>query len=409
MAKKPEKPRKVRVEFRQNRAARRRHDDWTRLYNNEQEKLLDHKSVESVRAKGDLSRKRTILVNDADQPVGDERLWRTGVVVAVLGLTCRVEDEHAQTWECSVRRVVRTRMIEQRAAVAVGDRVWFSPSSAAQEPAVGVVERVAPRTTILSRKEFRGREHILVANAEQLLIVASVRQPTLKPHLVDRYLVAAGRGNLRPIICLNKWDLLAPSAPKDAAAPDDPDPADDEDSDEWLSGPLTVDEVADEYRALGYRVIPTSAETGLGLEELRAELKGRLTVLSGQSGVGKSSLLNRLQPGLGLAVQAVSNENEKGRHTTTHAQLLRLNCGGHVVDTPGIRQFDLWSVPPGELEALFTEFGPLLAECRFNDCHHIEEQGCAVRAAADAGTISARRYASYRKMLGELARTRDGS
>lgn len=405
MAGKSGKPRKVRVDFRTNRTPRRRNDDWTRLYHDEQEKLFDHTSKESVRAKGDLSRKRTIIVDDADAPVVDEAQWRPGVVIAVLGVTCRVEDAGGNEWDCSVRRVIRTRMIDQRTAVAVGDRVWFSDQSSTQGGApIGVVERVAPRRTILSRKEFRGREHILVANADQLLIVTSVRRPSLKPHLIDRYLVAAGRGDLRPIICLNKWDLLEAEQGDEHTLREE----DESEDEEWITGPVTVEEIVGEYEELGYCVLPVSAATGLGIDELRAELKDRVTVLSGQSGVGKSSLINRVQPGLDLAVQEVSDENEKGRHTTTHGRLHRLEFGGHVIDTPGIRQFDLWSVPPGELEAFFVEFEPLISQCRFNDCHHVNEQGCAVRAAADAGEISARRYASYLKMLDELAEARRG-
>jgi ribosome biogenesis GTPase len=207
--------------------------------------------------------------------------------------------------------------------------------------------------------------------------------------------VAAVKGDLRPILCFNKWDLLESAAARDESAAASGGAADET---------TAPDDAVAEFEALGYCCLKTSATTGLGMERLREELRGSVTVLSGQSGVGKSTLLNWLQPGLGLATQAVSEENQKGKHTTSIARLFRLDFGGYVVDTPGIRQFDLWNVEPGELEACFVEFVRHVPDCAFRDCHHTEEAGCAVRAAVEEGHISARRYGSYLKMLGELAR-----
>jgi len=430
--KKDGKGRKVRVSFRQNREQRQRNDDWTRRYHAGEERLDDERLSESVRAKGDLSRKRTIIVDDADVPLVDETLWKRGLVVGVHGLVCRVERDDGAIWECTVRGVLRTMLIEQRSSVTVGDNVWFSDQSDYHDgESVGVVERVDVRRSALSRRERRGREHTLVANADQLLIVASIAQPRLKPHLIDRYLVAAIQGDLRPVIVFNKWDLLGErhagtqarrrgeggegsgirergagkTSDREACgalAPDDI--AVDFEGAAYRGPRLTVEQIVEEFRALGYTCLQTCAISGLGLEALRDELRGRMTVLSGQSGVGKSSLLNALQPGLGLAVAQVSEETEKGRHTTTLSRLLRLEFGGHVVDTPGIRAFELWNFEPGALEACFTEFVERVPHCKFRDCHHTSEAGCAVRAAVEAGTISGRRYDSYLKMLEELAR-----
>lgn len=413
---------KVRVDFRANRNVPRRADDWTAQYHRSEDEVLDTERGESVRAKGALSRKRTVFLDEAGGRATNESEWHTGRVTAVHGLVCRVDDEAGQSWDCTVRRLLRTMQIDHRSPVAVGDRVWFlpaelptgDPGSTSPEAApadclaagsglsrrphpgrgasagvpVGVIERVDARASCLSRSDRRGREHVLVANCDQIVIVASVSQPRLKPHLVDRYLVAAHKGNLRPIICFNKSDLNALDA--------------DYEDDDYTGPRLTVDELYDEYTRLGYRCLHTSATTGAGLDDLRAALRDHISVLSGQSGVGKSSLINAIQPGLELTVSEVSAENEKGRHTTSHARLLRLSFGGYVVDTPGIRQFDLWAVAPGELEACFVEFVPLVAQCRFSDCFHDQADGCAVQAAVDAGEISVRRYFSYVKMLGEV-------
>ncbi len=381
--------RKVRVDFRQNRQVRRRADDWTRQYRAGEPAIEDTQRVESVRAKGELSRKRTILLGDDELPLVHESEWLRGTVTKVHGLISYVLGEDGQRWECTVRRVLRTLLIATRAPVTVGDRVWFSDQSKAHEGRpVGVIERVAPRSTTLSRRDRRRREHAIVANADQLLAVVSVAQPRLRPHLVDRYIVAACKGALRPLLCFNKIDLLTAQTVT-------------EDDDERQSG-LAVPEVLAEFRALGYTCLETSAVTGAGLDALRAALRGHMTVLSGQSGVGKSTLLNALQPGLKLPTRDVSPENEKGRHTTTLAELLPLDCGGFVVDTPGIRAFDLWAVQPGELEACFIEFVPLVPQCRFRDCSHRYEDGCAVRAAVERGAISTRRYSSYLKMFDEV-------
>jgi len=399
--------RKVRVSFRPNRQVRRRSDEWTRRYHAEQDQLADTHRHESVRAKGDLSRKRTVILGADDARRVDESLWLRGTVIQVHGLICSVHDGQGRPWECTARRVLRTLLIESRSPVTVGDRVWFSDQSkVADGQPIGVVERVEPRQTCLSRRDARGRAHAIVANADQLLITTSVAQPNLKPHLIDRYLVAAHKGGLRPVICLNKMDLAGGEEGIDpdelliytqtAGTPDPLDPNDEADRQ-----PITVGSVRAELRDIGYTCLCTSAVTGQGLDELRAALRGHITVLSGQSGVGKSTLLNALQPGLNLKVADVSRDTEKGRHTTTFARLLTLDFGGYVVDTPGIRAFDLWALNPGELEGLFVEFIPLVPECGFRSCLHRDEEGCAVRAAVAAGRISRRRYLSYLKMFEE--------
>jgi ribosome biogenesis GTPase len=226
---------------------------------------------------------------------------------------------------------------------------------------------VEPRHGLLTRAS-RGREHVLVANVDQVVIVVSLVEPELKPHLIDRYLVSAEQGGIAPIICLNKADLVDPT-------PYQP--------------------IIGLYSQLGIPTLLTSAATEQGIDQLRSRLKDRQTVFTGQSGVGKSSLLNRIQPELGLRVREVSAGNQKGKHTTTTAELIRLEFGGWVVDTPGIRQFQLWDIIPEEVEGFFPEFRPFVPLCAFPDCTHTHEERCAIKNAVDKRLISANRYTSY--------------
>jgi ribosome biogenesis GTPase len=212
---------------------------------------------------------------------------------------------------------------------------------------------------------------VIVSNVDQLLIVSALAEPGLKLPLIDRYLISAEKGGVRPIIVLNKSDLvdLAPY--------------------QWVIGL---------YTQLGYETIATSAADGRGIDRIRAVLSRGATAFSGQSGVGKSSLLNAIQPGLNLRVREVSDWTAKGKHTTTTAELIRLESGGYVVDTPGLRQFELWDVEPGEIEGHFIEFRPYIPLCKFPDCSHVHESECAVKDALYWGQIHAGRYESYLKL-----------
>jgi ribosome biogenesis GTPase len=361
--------RKVRVPFRLNRSRPSRRKDWTRRHRNGED--IETRASESVVAKGDLSRKRTVM--DAESSPGPGGGTARGTVVALRGPFADVDDGQ-RVWPCTVRRVLRTRLIRQRSPVAVGDRVALR--IVADGPGVqaeGVIETIEPRRSELKRVSGR-REHVIAANVDQVLIVASADQPPPKPHLIDRYIVSALAGGMTPVLCMNKIDL----------------------DDSGLGH-----EIAGRYESLGYRSLCTDALRGLGADVLREWFKGRSTVLAGQSGVGKSSLLNAIQPGLRLKVAQVSYDTAKGRHTTANAELIRLDFGAYVVDTPGTRSFDISSVPVGELEQHFVEFGPRIADCKFPDCTHVHETGCAVKQAVEAGAIHPLRYDSYVRMFQE--------
>jgi ribosome biogenesis GTPase / thiamine phosphate phosphatase len=362
---KPRKPgKKVRVPFRRNRAEPPRDTGWTRKAREADDYEFDSEQSESVVAKGKLSRQRTIIVRDEEDHGADSRRGR---VLAVRGLYAEVDDGE-QVWPCTIRRVLRTRQIDERNPVTVGDKVRFAVDArGGAEPKEGVIVEVDPRKGELKRRSGR-RTHTMVANVDQAIIVSSARQPLPRPNLIDRYIVAAHFGGITPIVCMNKIDLAEDDLP---------------------------DTLLDRYTQLGYRAVAASTVTGEGVEELRNILKDKESVLAGQSGVGKSSLLNAVQPGLGLKVGKVAEQSEKGRHTTTTATLIRLEMGGYVVDTPGIRAFDLTLVPAGELEAYFVEFVPHVAGCKFPDCTHTHETACAIKAAVERGEIDPERYESY--------------
>ena len=280
---------------------------------------------------------------------------------------------------------VRGRLKQQRGAsdlVALGDRVTIS----AQPDGRGMIESIEPRRTALTRKAPTGygrggvrageveREQVIIANPDQAVFVFASAQPAPRLGALDRFLVMAEAAQLPAVICANKVDLVT----RDQA-----------------------ETVFGIYPPLGYRVIYTSAKAGIGLEELRACLTGKLSVLAGPSGVGKSSLLNAVQPGLGLRAREVSQATQKGRHTTVFPELLPLEAGGYVADTPGLRALALWDIEPDELDGYFVEIKPLVAECAFNNCTHLTEPGCAVRAAVESGRIARSRYESYCRLRSE--------
>jgi ribosome biogenesis GTPase len=223
-------------------------------------------------------------------------------------------------------------------------------------------------------------ERVIAANVDRVVVVAAARQPPLRPRLLDRYLVAIEHGGASAAIAINKTDLL-----------------DDTEREELLS-------TLEPYHALGVPLVACSVADGSGIDELGEVLRGELAVFVGQSGVGKSSLLNALQPELEIATQTPSRSN-KGRHTTTASTLHRLACGTRIIDTPGVREFGLWQLTAAELGIYFHEFDEPALRCHYRDCIHAHEPECGVRDAAMRGEIPAGRYDSYRRLLATVARS----
>jgi ribosome biogenesis GTPase len=361
------RPRKIRLEFRKNRSGRRRDGNLTRALASDPDAVNDRATGERLSGKGDLSRKRTVIGDAADQSAdglavspATANCWR-GQVLHVHGLESHVRGEDGRVARCTLRRVLRTLATDQRHPLAAGD--WVHVRDSVDGASIQAIES---RHRALSRNS-RGRRHVIVANVDQLIIVGSAAMPDLKPGLIDRLLVAAELAGIRPIIVINKVDLV----PAASLVP-----------------------LAGVFARMGYAFITCSATSGVGLARLAAELPGKVTAIVGQSGVGKSSLLNALDPALGLPIGAVSRDNEKGRHTTTTARLLPHRFGGTFVDTPGVRQFQPWAIVPAEVPAAFRDLRPLANLCRYPDCTHDHEAGCAVKDAVADGLIDTRRWSS---------------
>lgn len=262
--------------------------------------------------------------------------------------------------------------------VAVGDVVECTVDPDGN----GVIESVAERTRVLSRARpspdkrsiLSDQEQVWVANLDQVLFVFSIRRPRPSLRKLDRFLVVAEMNEIPAVVCVNKVDLVKPGEAQD---------------------------VFGIYEEIGYPVIYTSAVQGNGLTELKECLQGKISVLTGSSGVGKTSLLNAIQPGLGMRVKAVSEATDKGLHTTRHVEFVSLDMGGYVGDTPGIRSLAVFDLEPAELDGYFREIAPLVVNCQFSDCTHSHEPKCAVRSAVADGRVSPQRYDSYLRLREE--------
>lgn len=358
--------------------------DWQPLTPNELGAVADRR----IMPRDELMRRQSVEDGSAET-VGeafDDSVWQEmaeasglclGLVVEVSRGLCRVALA-GETLLCDLRGSLSAEGTPFTNIVAVGDRVLFSrPGN--EERGAGRVERVLPRRSALTRPDpfYRHLKQIAVANADQLLIVAAWREPHLWLRLIDEYLVAAIRNNLTPLICINKVDLAEDAA--DCRA------------------------LVQPYADLGYRLLLTSAVSGEGLDELRQVLRDKTTVLAGMSGVGKSTLLSAVEPGFNLKAKTVSVKSGEGRHTTTQVNLFPLQAGGYVIDTPGIRELGLHGLSRPELITFYPEIEEAAESCRFSNCTHDHEPGCAVLAAVDDGEIAEWRYENFQKLYGQLS------
>jgi ribosome biogenesis GTPase / thiamine phosphate phosphatase len=293
----------------------------------------------------------------------NQALPEEGLVLSHLGQALAVEDGAGRLWLCQTRR--------QIGAIAVGDRVTFIAAT----EGLGRVESILERKSLLTRPAHAGRIRPVAANLDQVMVVVA---PEPEPDwlLVDQYTAAAAHRHIDLAIIINKIDRV----------------------EDWTA----LDSEMAQYRKMGYPCHPVSAKSEVGLPGLRDALKGRTSILSGQSGVGKSSLTNALLPGKNLKTRELSEKAGLGRHTTTAAMLYHLPDGGDLIDSPGVAVFGLAEINAEQLAYGYVDFRPFLDRCRFNDCRHREDKGCAVREAAESGAIHMPRYLRYLKLISKM-------
>jgi ribosome biogenesis GTPase len=299
---------------------------------------------------------------------------QVGKVLSAHGSFFIVKLPDGSVARCKLRGKMRLKGRRATSPVVAGDNVRVKVF----KDGTGLIEEVEERFNKLYRK-LPGRqeiEHVIVANVDQAIIVTSFNMPYVRWEFVDRLLVASERNEIMPVICINKIDLV-------------------EDWDE-------VNDFCNVYGGIGYRVIKTSAFTGDGIDNLRSILRDKTSVFVGQSGVGKSSLINVVQPGLNVRTSEVSEKTGRGRHTTTHTELHPLDFGGFIADTPGVREFGLGEIERSELGFYFPEMREFIHGCKFSNCTHTHEPECAVRDAVISGHIDKRRYSSYLSILDSL-------
>lgn len=331
---------------------------------------LTHKQRRQVAAN---RQKRIRSQADESTTSLDASEFLAGRVTGRFGKHADVEDEQGNITRCHIRRTIDS--------VVCGDNVLFSQGDESQSGISNVIEIVEDRKSVLTRPDFYDGIKPIAANIDQIIIVSSVL-PSLSFNIIDRYLVACEDTGIQPIIVLNKVELLSP---EERAA---------------------IEQSFVYYQNLGYQVIFTSCKAPQGIDQITALLGDKISIFVGQSGVGKSSLINQILPEADELEGEVSSTSGLGQHTTTAAKLLHLPSGGDLIDSPGVREFGLWHIPPERVTWGFVEFRDYLGGCKFRDCKHQQDPGCMLVQAVEDGKISAERFDSYHRILVSMEENR---
>ncbi len=330
-------------------------------------KLSKNQSRISLKIQADRINRVRKKASSLEQEITESELGpeQEGRLITNYGASVDVEDESGVIHRCAYRQNLES--------LVSGDKVVWQQAHDQR----GVVIAVMERTSLLARPDYAGNKKPVAANIDQIIIV-SASKPGLNEGLIDRYLLAAENIHIAPVILLNKVDLL-----------DDKTLAD-------------YKERLIDYERIGYRVIYASTKQEHGLDALQKTLEKKTSILVGRSGVGKSSLVNRILPEAEAKTGKVSEATGKGKHTTSAARLYHLACGGELIDSPGVREFGLWNLNRDEATYGFIEFREFIGACKFSNCTHIHEPGCAIQEAIDEGKISSRRFESYHRIIDTL-------
>jgi ribosome biogenesis GTPase / thiamine phosphate phosphatase len=339
------------------------------------------KQKKLLKKKDQSKYKKTDIEKDQPSAPSSKKELSQGRIISISGEGTLVVSEN-NTYLCSVRGALKNKFSKDKNIIAIGDLVNFAIENKNTGAIIDVLDRFS---TLIRVDPVRKKKQTLAANIDQVLITTSVVQPFLKPALVDRYIIATLQGNMKPIILINKIDLLEGSSP-------------DFSKEEIENEKKLYQDFLKAYHKIGIPIIPFSCITGEGIDHLRKIMKDKASVFSGQSGTGKSSIINKIL-GTDLKTGAVVKKTYKGAHTTTSANLIPLEEGGFCIDTPGIKSFGLWELKKEEVKNYYPEFLPYSENCKYINCMHLNEPDCKVKQAVENNEISALRFDSYRSLI----------
>ena len=302
---------------------------------------------------------------------------KQGLVIKSTGSWFTVESENGELFECKIKGKFRIKDIKSTNPVAVGDRVQFSVQSTSKDKNIGLITSISERKNYIIRRSqnLSKQSHIIAANIDQAVLVVTLVYPVTTTTFLDRYLASAEAYRIPVLIVFNKIDRL---------------------NEEQRS---ELNSLTDIYTKIGYQCITTSATTLFGIDKLKEALKNKINVFNGHSGVGKSTLINILEPGLKLKTMDISDIHNTGKHTTTFSTLYNISFGGYIIDTPGIKAFGMLEMEPWEISHYFPEIFKISADCQYNNCSHTHEPGCAVKTAVEKNEVARSRFISYLGLL----------